>query len=520
MSNRSPHHIAKRLKKTLLVTIGGGLIALTLLAVIIIVVTNKISSDTAKTEQTALSGVSTVLHTQAGFVLPSNTSNVLQQLDKATLVNVIAKNQPAVVRILTVYCADIIVTSGTASLKEKDSCSAGVGSGSIISSDGYIATNGHVAVISPKQALLDSLTSDEEIQRYLDYSVAVGLLTPSKAASIRTSVAKDISGANDALDATIALIPSTTVTVTNADLQHAIQLGNEPVRIDSAGNRMKINYTDTIVRASLVDKDFDQEAADQSLQTGQFTSSDVALLKMRGNFPYVLLGSSSSVKVGDQLTAIGFPAFIDNSVSTDQWQTVPSITQGKVTDIVSDATYNGRKIIDTSVPIAQGESGGPSFNDAGEQIGLNTYSALECKDLKCFGNGLVRDIADLKVLLKKNNIVLATGGVTNDWNSGLDAYTSGNYVEALTAFKKVQDEYPANYLVSPLARLAREQTGSSTDISSSFQARTVTTTIFMIAGGILLIFVATIIGLIVHFTRKHHREEAIANAQIPPSTPL
>jgi len=142
MSNRSPHHIAKRLKKTLLVTIGGGLIALTLLAVIIIVVTNKISSDTAKTEQTALSGVSTVLHTQAGFVLPSNTSNVLQQLDKATLVNVIAKNQPAVVRILTVYCADITVTSGTASLKEKDSCSAGVGSGSIISSDGYIATNG------------------------------------------------------------------------------------------------------------------------------------------------------------------------------------------------------------------------------------------------------------------------------------------------------------------------------------------------------------------------------------------
>jgi len=364
------------------------------------------------------------------------------------------------------------------------------------------------------------LTSDEEIQRYLDYSVAVGLLTPSKAAAIRTSAAKDISGANDALDATIALIPSTTVTVTNADLQHAIQLGNEPVRIDSAGNRMKINYTDTIVRASLVDKDFDQEAADQSLQTGQFTSSDVALLKMRGNFPYVLLGSSSSVKVGDQLTAIGFPAFIDNSVSTDQWQTVPSITQGKVTDIVSDATYNGRKIIDTSVPIAQGESGGPSFNDAGEQIGLNTYSALECKDLKCFGNGLVRDIADLKVLLKKNNIALATGGVTNDWNSGLDAYTSGNYVEALTAFKKVQDEYPANYLVSPLARLAREQTGSSTDISSSFQARTVTTTIFMIAGGILLIFVATIIGLIVHFTRKHHREEAIANAQIPPSTPL
>ena len=520
LPNHSPHHIAKKLKKTLLVTIGGGLIALTLLTGIIIAATNKISSDAAKTEQTALSGVSTVLHTQAGFVLPSNTSNVPQQLDNATLVNVIAKNQPAVVRILTVYCADIAVASGTASLKTKDNCSAGVGSGSIISSDGYIATNGHVAVISPKQALLDSLISAEAIQRYLNYLVTAGLLPSAKATAIQTGVANNVSSASDALNATIALIPSTTVTATNVDLQHAIQLGNEPVRLDSGGSRLAITYTSTIVRASLVDQDFDQETADQSLLTGQFTTSDVALLKMKGNYPYLRLGNGSSVQVGDQLTAIGFPAFIDDSVSTSQWQTVPSITQGKVTDIISDATFNGRKIIDTSVPIAQGESGGPSFNDAGEQIGLNTYSALECKDLKCFGNGLVRDIADLKVLLKKNNITLTTGGVTEDWDRGLSAYTSGNYSEALTAFKKVQDEYPPNYLVSPLARLAREQTGSSTDISTSFQARTVTMTILTIAGGTLLVLVVTIIGLIIHFTRKHHREEAIANAQMLPPTPL
>ena len=500
--------------------IGGGLIALTLLTSIIIVVSNKISSDAAKIEQTALTGVSTLLHTQAGFVLPSDTSNVPQRLDDATLVNVIAKNQPAVVRILTVYCADITLASGTVSLEVKDSCSAGVGSGSIISSDGYIATNGHVATISPKQALLDSLTSSEEIQRYLNYLVVAGLLSSAKATVIQTGVANDASGASDALNATIALIPLTTVTATNVDLQHAIQLGNEPVRLDSGGSRLAITYTSTIVRASLVDQDFDQEAAGQSLLTGQFTTSDVALLKMKGDYPYLRLGNSSSVQVGDQLTAIGFPAFIDNSVSTNQWQTVPSITQGKVTDIIADATSNGRKIIDTSVPIAQGESGGPSLNDAGEQIGLNTYSALKCKDLKCFGNGLVRDIADLKVLLKKNNITLATGGVTDDWSRGLTAYTSGNYTEALTAFKKVQDEYPPNYLVSPLAQLAREQTGSSTDISASFQARTVTMTLLTIAGGTLLVLIVTIIGLIIHFTRKHHREEVIANVQLLPPTPL
>ncbi|MBC7869026.1 trypsin-like peptidase domain-containing protein [Candidatus Saccharibacteria bacterium] len=520
MSNRSPHHTAKRLKKTLLIMIGGGVIALGLLTLNIATVTNKISGDSAKTEQTALTSVDTVLHNQEEFVLPRNTSNIPSQLDKTTLVKVIAKNQPAVVRILTVYCADITVASGASSLKKKDVCTAGVGSGSIISNDGYIATNGHVAVVSPKRALLDSLASGEEIQNYLDYLVAAELLTPTNASAIRIGIAKDSRSASDALDATIALISSTTITATNVDLQHAIQLGNEPVRIGSGGSRITLSFANTIVRARLIDQDFDQDAADQSLQTGQFTSSDVALLKMSGSFPYVRLGDGMSVKVNDQLTAIGFPAFIDDSVNTEQWQTVPSITQGKVTDIISDATHNGRKIINTSVPIAQGESGGPSFNDNGEQIGLNTYTALECEDLKCFGNGLVRDIADLKALLKKNNITLKMGGVTNDWYRGLDAYVGGNYAEALVAFRKVQDKYPANYLVSPLARLAREQTGSSTDISSSFQARTVTTTIFVIAGATLLVLISTIIGLIIHFTRKHHREEATANDQTPPLTPL
>jgi len=182
--------------------------------------------------------------------------------------------------------------------KRKISCSAGVGSGSIISSDGYIATNGHVAVISPKQALLDSLTSSKEIQRYLDYLVVAGLLPSAKAIAIRTGVANDVSSASDALNATIALIPSSTVTATNVDLQHAIQLGNEPVRLDSGGSRLAITYTSTIVRASLVDQDFDQETADQSLLTGQFTTSDVAVLKMKGDYPYLRLGNGSSVQVG------------------------------------------------------------------------------------------------------------------------------------------------------------------------------------------------------------------------------
>lgn len=59
-------------------------------------------------------------------------------------------------------------------------------------------------------------------------------------------------------------------------------------------------------------------------------------------------------------------------------------------------------ILTTTVPVAQGNSGGPSFNSDGEQIGLNTYSYFSCADFsKCFGNGVVRDIADTKALIEK-----------------------------------------------------------------------------------------------------------------------
>lgn len=521
MQNRpTPHHVAKRLKKTLIFIISGGVILLFLLMFIIAAVTIKINDDLNTNRLTAVTSIDEILHDKQEFLLPDNTSNILGLLDKNTLVDVVARNQPAVVRVLTVYCADISLTSGNASFNLKDACSAGVGSGSIISSDGYIATNGHVVTLTPKQVLVNSLSSVDDVEKYLDYLVAAGVLTKVSASAILKDVTEDTSDSNEALDGTIKLISNTTVSSKNTDVQYAVQLSNEPVRINRSGNRIAVDLTDTIVKASFVDQDFDPETADQSRKTGQFTSSDVALLKAEGLFPYVRLGTINSIGVGDELTAIGFPAFVDDSISTDKWQTVPSITQGKVTDIISDATSDGRKIINTSVPIAQGESGGPSFNTAGEQIGLNTYTTLECKDLKCFGDGQARDIADLKELLRKNRITLKTGGVTDDWHVGLDAYISGNYTEALVAFGKVQEAYPANYLVSPLSRLARQQIGGSTDTSLSFQARTVTTTIFIVIVGIMFIIITTIIILIVYFTRKHNREATSLNTDISPPTPM
>jgi hypothetical protein len=156
------------------------------------------------------------------------------------------------------------------------------------------------------------------------------------------------------------------------------------------------------------------------------------------------------------------------------------------------------------VPIGQGNSGGPAFNDAGEQIGLNTYSALKCADLKCYGDGQVRDVADLKALIKKNNITLQRGGIIDDWTNALTAYTKGNYSDALNSLTKVHEEYPANYLVGSLLNVARQQVGTETDTSASYQAQELVSIMLAVLIGLIAVVTIIMTGLIIAFTIHFH----------------
>lgn len=501
-----PHgHITKKLRLSLFVIVILGCVMVGLLGATVLLINYNIAQTTARSQKLALENVNILLQAQQEFSLPEGTSYVPTTLDNATLVDVIAKNQPSVVRIVTVYCADIILSSPRAVVDFGDSCSGRVGSGSLISSDGYIATSGHVVSVTPAKSLVQSLTDIEDIDRYLDYLVVSQLLPSREANTIYRGFLSEDAAAKTLLYATSDLIANDQISVANTTTQHAIQLSNQPVDITTTTNRLSVVYTDTVVKAGLIDIDYDQASSDAALTTGQFTTSDVALLKATGTFPYITLGTIDTVKIGDQLTAIGFPSAIDG-VDNKLTQAIPSITQGRVTDIHLDAAQNARKIIGTTVQIGQGNSGGPALNDAGEQIGLNTYSILDCPDLKCYGDGQVRDIADLKALIKRNGITLKTGGITEDWTKGLAAYVKGNYADALQYLTKVQAEYPANYLATPLLNVASQQVGTATDASSSYQAQGLVMIALVILIGLIVIGATILTGLIIIFTAKYHRE--------------
>lgn len=495
-----PHgHITHKLRRSLIGVVLLGIVAAGFLAGTIALVNYNIEQTALRSKQTAIDNISILLEAQQKFALPENTSYSPGPLDKDTIVSVVAKNQPAVVRIVTMYCADIML--GNVS-DFSDTCSGRVGSGSLISSDGYIATSGHGTTMNARKAFIESLTTTEKVDKYLNYLTSARLISNAQKRLIKEGMATGDADGQATFEATIDLIADDKLVATDESIYYAVQLSNQPVTLHELDGRLIPVYDDTVVEATLIDKDFDQAASDIGLETGTFATSDVALLKVEGVYPYIPLGSVDTVRVGDQLTAIGFPSSISGIDST-LIQSIPSISQGTVTEITTDAEVNGRKLIATTIPIAQGNSGGPVFNTSGEQIGLATYSLLECPELDCYGDGKVRDIADIQALVARNGITLQTDGITDDWEAGLTAYTRGDYDQALKLFTKVKNEYPANYLVNSFLSVAQAEVGSAADASRSYQARSTIVNILIVLGIMAFFSIVILEILIIHFTRKH-----------------
>jgi serine protease Do len=96
-------------------------------------------------------------------------------------------------------------------------------------------------------------------------------------------------------------------------------------------------------------------------------SMDLALLKIEEEIgmavPQLYLGDSAQLKEGDTVFTIGNPLGLERSTS-----------QGIVSKV--NRNMNGRLYVQTTAPIAPGNSGGPLFNDRGEVIGITNMGYI------------------------------------------------------------------------------------------------------------------------------------------------
>ena len=123
---------------------------------------------------------------------------------------------------------------------------------------------------------------------------------------------------------------------------------------------------------------------------GSDSTNDVALLKVDAqNLPYVTIGSSAALIVGDQVAAIGNP--LGELTST---MTVGYVS-GKERSVTTDNTIIN--MLQTDAAINSGNSGGPLFNMKGEVIGITTakYSGNSSSGASIEGIGFAIPIDDV-----------------------------------------------------------------------------------------------------------------------------
>ncbi len=96
---------------------------------------------------------------------------------------------------------------------------------------------------------------------------------------------------------------------------------------------------------------------------GSDVKTDIAVVKIEAkDLPYLTMGNSDELKVGEWVAAIGSPFGLDNTVTS-------GIVSAKSRKLPSDQYV---PFIQTDVAVNPGNSGGPLFNMKGEVVGINS----------------------------------------------------------------------------------------------------------------------------------------------------
>ena len=120
--------------------------------------------------------------------------------------------------------------------------------------------------------------------------------------------------------------------------------------------------------ADVIKITLDNEKEFEAELIGSDSKTDIALLKIikqtgdNTEFPYLALGNSSDVEVGEWVVAIGNPFGLDHTVTT-------GVVSAKARNIGA-GPYD--EYIQTDASINPGNSGGPLLNMSGDVIGINT----------------------------------------------------------------------------------------------------------------------------------------------------
>ena len=278
-----------------------------------------------------------------------------------------------------------------------------VGSGFIISPDGYIITNAHVVSSdenSAKDILFDSFAGFMGKEWAIGYGDSVyELITPLANYIVSNGQLSDI---------------KTTVYVSTG------------VAIPGVGTVQKENPADI-----------------RKVGTPN-SGRDVAILKIDGkNLPTMKLGNSDEAKTGNIIYVLGYPGASELDLTATGEPLEPTLTSGVIS--AERKTTDGFRLLQTDTTISPGNSGGPAFNEKGEVVGIATLATVDpITEQQIQGYNYLVPINFAKDFLQELNIQNKQGSVDEHYRKGIEYLWNKKYKKAIEELEAVKRLYPAH----------------------------------------------------------------------------
>ena len=349
-------------------------------------------------------------------------------------------------------------------LIKKDLETGQMGTGFIITPDGYIITNAHVV-----------FAEDD----YLKW-----LLTQT---AMKELVEKDVQEfVKEAGDADIE-IPDEVLKI---GMQNAALYYKQLMQMDKVSTEIFTEMGVAVPGLQATQRGF---GSDLRKRGEPIPGKDVAIIKIeKTNLPTVRLGDDTNVTTGDRIYVIGYPAVATfHELLSAESIIEPSLTSGLIS--ARKKMQGGWDTFQTDAAITHGNSGGPAFNEKGEVIAIATFGSIDYQrgGQEVQGMNFLVPISIAKQFLNEINVTPQDSQLSKRYEEGLAYYDKQEFKNALDKFREVNELNPGYPYVTKYISDSRIAINEGRDRSTSswlyvgIAIAAVTVFLLLLVGGVV-----------------------------------
>lgn len=168
---------------------------------------------------------------------------------------------------------------------------------------------------------------------------------------------------------------------------------------------------------------------------------DVAILKLSGKhiYPTIRIGNDKDMRVGDQVYVLGYPAVATfHPLISEESISEASLTRGLVS--AKKNMKDGWEVLQTDASITHGNSGGPVMNESGEVIGLATFGSIDQqRGQEVQGMNFIVPSTIVQEFLEKKDITPKMSDISLAYEEAMDLFDKSRYKKALEKLKEVKE---------------------------------------------------------------------------------